>query len=977
MTIIKNTPIVKLLFYFTFFICGFSVVFGQGSGNIKGIVTDKLSSDPLIGANVFLEGTSLGGAANINGEYYIQNAPAGKYNLIIKYIGYKQQSMPITVVADRTLGIDIELEYVAIESEEIKVTAQAIGQMSAINQQLSSETIKNVVSSDKIQDIPDVNAAESVARLPGISLIRSGGEGQKVAIRGMSPKYNVMMVNGVRMQSTDRDDRSVDLNMISSNILDGIEVTKAITADMDADAVGGTVNLRLGKADKDFKGKFSLQDGYGSVAENFDNYKMNGFLSTRLFDDKLGVQISGSADRYDRYSDNLGASYTTNEESIIVDGLVDIDLANASITDNVRDRQRLSGSLIFDYQFENGSLFLNNFISNLAEDQIIQSNSLGLSDYSLNSNTTAVEMSNTVLSNALQGEYNLYGIKMDFSLSNSISKQYRPGDLVMNVIPQNGVSGFTTTANEKSTPSEFLNNVNVFDILRVNYVRETTRDVEEAERTAILNFELPFYLTDNISGKVKLGGKYRHINRDNDETQNYIKPDRHWESQQFTIRMMDENLWPELGLEQSDAGSGIRASLFQDNDYDIGNFLSGEEGVNDLYYTGDVSKMEHYVNLAKQYDSFFDDPQNSYQRDYNYTAEVSAFYLMTEINITKYIMLLPGIRYERYFTDYLAYQTEKWGPNWYDYRNEKVTSKRDNEDWFPQLHVRIKPTDWLDIRLASTQSIIYPDYRAISPFYYYNTNTGPDLSLGNTELKSAKSSNYDIYASVYDNYIGLFTAGLFYKEVENLITTYSFDTKDSEKINNTVSLGTGSNTAVSTWINLEGDSYVRGFELDWQTHFWYLPSFLQGLVLNINYTHMESETDYPFQIFVKQGTGIFAPYVAVDSSRSGRMPDQPDDILNTTIGYDYKGFSARLSFVFQGNVISSIADREELDEYTADYYRWDLLLQQDLPLEGMQVYFNFSNITNRPDRSYTSILEKLGSVNYYGRTADLGVRYEF
>ncbi len=155
------------------------------------------------------------------------------------------------------------------EGEEVVVTAQARGQLAAINQQLSSNTIKNVVSADRIQDVPDVNAAESVARLPGISLIRSGGEGQKVAIRGLSPKYNVTMVNGVRMQSTDRDDRSVDLNMIAPNILSGIEVTKALTADMDADAVGGTVNLRIGKAAEGLKGNFSVQGGYGSVANTF------------------------------------------------------------------------------------------------------------------------------------------------------------------------------------------------------------------------------------------------------------------------------------------------------------------------------------------------------------------------------------------------------------------------------------------------------------------------------------------------------------------------------------------------------------------------------------------------------------------------------------------------------------------------------------------------------------------------------------
>ena len=166
------------------------------------------------------------------------------------------------------MEVNVELEYVAVETGEVTITAQAEGQIEAINKQLSSNTITNVVSSDRIQEIPDVNVAESVGRLPGISIVRSGGEGQKVTIRGLSPKYNVMMVNGVRMESTDRDDRSVDLNMIAPNILSGIEVTKALTADMDADAVGGTVNLIIGKAREGFYKNFSMQGGYASLANH-------------------------------------------------------------------------------------------------------------------------------------------------------------------------------------------------------------------------------------------------------------------------------------------------------------------------------------------------------------------------------------------------------------------------------------------------------------------------------------------------------------------------------------------------------------------------------------------------------------------------------------------------------------------------------------------------------------------------------------
>ena len=154
-------------------------------GTIKGTVKDSLTGEPLPFANILIKGTSIGAASDADGEYHILKVPPGRYTLIVKYIGYKEASVPITVKAGGSITQNIELQYVAIKGEMIEITAQAEGQIEAINQQLSARTIKNVVAADRIQEIPDVNAAESVARLPGISIIRSGGEGQQVDPAGV------------------------------------------------------------------------------------------------------------------------------------------------------------------------------------------------------------------------------------------------------------------------------------------------------------------------------------------------------------------------------------------------------------------------------------------------------------------------------------------------------------------------------------------------------------------------------------------------------------------------------------------------------------------------------------------------------------------------------------------------------------------------------------------------------------------------
>ena len=125
--------------------------------------------------------------------------PPGSYTIRATYVGYTPSSSAIVVADGETVTRDFKLDAVTIEGQTVVVTAQALGQNQAINQQLASSQIVNVVSSARIQELPDANAAESVGRLPGVSVTRSGGEGNQVVIRGLSPKYNEVMINGVAM----------------------------------------------------------------------------------------------------------------------------------------------------------------------------------------------------------------------------------------------------------------------------------------------------------------------------------------------------------------------------------------------------------------------------------------------------------------------------------------------------------------------------------------------------------------------------------------------------------------------------------------------------------------------------------------------------------------------------------------------------------------------------------------------------------
>ncbi len=270
------------------FLLSFGSTFGQNA-SIKGIVKDEITNEPLPFANVYLEKALYGSATDNEGKYLIKDVPPGTYTLIAKYLGYEKKQFEITLSPGEILEKNIFLSPTQVMGKEIIVTAQAQGQKAAINQQLRATTIMNVISAKSIQDIPDQNAAESVGRLPGVYVQRKGGEGTKVVIRGLSPKYNNITINGVQLSPTDPSNRSVDLSMISPYMLEGIEVTKANTPDMDANAIGGSVNFKLRKAKEGLHYDMMLQGGYNSLKNTYNDFQVMGNVSNRFFKNKLGA----------------------------------------------------------------------------------------------------------------------------------------------------------------------------------------------------------------------------------------------------------------------------------------------------------------------------------------------------------------------------------------------------------------------------------------------------------------------------------------------------------------------------------------------------------------------------------------------------------------------------------------------------------------------------------------------------------------
>ena len=280
----------------------------QELGTIKGVVRDSSNRELLPGASVVIKGTTKGIYTDFDGNYKIKVSP-GTYLLVVSFTGYKGSEKQVTVKANQTSTVNIEMTP-GNQLDEIVVSVQVKGQIAAMREQVASNKIANIISAEKMLELPDANAAEAIGRLPGIALERNSGEANKVVIRGLDPAQSNVTIGGVKMASTSVEDRSADLSMVQSEMLAGVEVSKTLRADMDAGATGGSVDVRLATARKKPSFNFMSEGGYSSLFKNIGDFKTSVGGSTRFLKSKFGTKIQGTYEQKQLSSQRFRAGYS-------------------------------------------------------------------------------------------------------------------------------------------------------------------------------------------------------------------------------------------------------------------------------------------------------------------------------------------------------------------------------------------------------------------------------------------------------------------------------------------------------------------------------------------------------------------------------------------------------------------------------------------------------------------------------------------
>ena len=257
----------------------------------------------MIGASILVQGTNIGNATDVEGRFRINNVPAGSQTLRISNIGYETTILDVQVSEGSRTEVDISLSPKVGELGQITVTGNRKSQLDAINQKRQAENLKEVLTSNDLGRLPDINVAEATQRVAGVALETDKGEGRFVSIRGIQPSLNNVTLNSKSNLASTAGSRAVALDLLPTEIISSIEVVKAVTPDMEANAVGGTVNINTISAFQRSKPFFVFSaDGLVQQRQNTDNFG----------DADLPFRLSATAGKRFGENEKLGVVLSTN-----------------------------------------------------------------------------------------------------------------------------------------------------------------------------------------------------------------------------------------------------------------------------------------------------------------------------------------------------------------------------------------------------------------------------------------------------------------------------------------------------------------------------------------------------------------------------------------------------------------------------------------------------------------------------------------
>jgi TonB-dependent receptor len=809
--------IFSYLFPFVFLICGFTLRAQAQTqrGSIGGTVTDATGA-VLQGVLINIQNPALTASTNEQGRFYINDLAPGSYTVTISYFGLETQTKTVTVVAGQTATADSRLEIPSQKQAVVVTAARASAEVEAINEERAADNLLLVLPVQIITSLPNANLADALGRLPSVTLERDEGEGKYVQVRSTEPRLTNTTVDGVNLPSEEPGVRQIKFDAIPSSLVESVQISKTLQANMEGDGIGGSVNLVTKTATDRPTIEFTGLGGYTPIIHGRGNTTETGTFGKRLgASKKLGFIIGGSYDWEGRGIDDFEPVPDQNNGSTWFDG------ASLREYQYFRPRYGIAGSV--DYRIREGSdvyaRYLYSNFKNYGDRWAYQlqdntpgvsllapGNQGGVPSYDAELRNPDIQVSSVILGGNHVLNTTWYTWQASIGRSSygnspysdaffnstlpSSNCQFNPGATKDKYLPQWNQACFTEIQN----PSNFtLSNI--------------TRDLGEAVQLnlGVGGSGAKLYHIGNRSATFEYGGRFRNVHKYADTYVLTLVPNGTVGMAQFPNRLINHNYY--------NGGA---------------------------YQLGYNASLEDVLSYANSNASSFtrSSTQGQDPSQFDLVEQVSAGYVMNTIDFDHGVRFIAGLRAENTFD---GVHNLAFGDN------GSVTPNAFSGSYYtllPSASLRFNAGSESYIRLIYARGLSRPDPQDIAqPLSWTVSGNGANrysVSFGNANLKAETGDDIDVLYDHYFKSFGVLSGGYFYKNLQNPIVVKSFQLVNylppgAPPVDRGNYLATQPVNAGSAWLS--------GFESSYLQHYTNLPGFLDGLGISANYSYIGSSTN--------------------------------------------------------------------------------------------------------------------------------------
>jgi TonB-dependent receptor len=928
-------------------------------GAISGLITDE-SGAVLKGAQVTLESPVFKSVSDEEGRFYVNDVAPGSYTLTIAYVGFAKYQQSVSVAAGQVADIEAKLKLQS-QNESILVTAPRVtGEAEAVNIERNSDNLVQVMPAEVIRSLPNANLADALGRLPSVTLERDEGEGKYVQVRGLEPRLTNATIDGVNVPSPEPGVRQVKFDAVPADLVESVQISKTLQANMEGDGIGGSVNLVTKVATDLPTISIGSMGGYTPIINGRGETEETGTIGYRFGPGKkFGALLSGSYDWNGRGIDDIEpvpdvATLASGQQVYWKDAM---DIRQYQY---FRSRWGLAGTTnykiseasnvylrAFYADFHNyGDRFLYSLTDNTPGISLLNPNNVGCATNS-NSNsppcgqppTYDAELRNPdigVSNIVLGGVHNLTTTWFAWDVAasrgwygNSPYSDARFG-------PSSNLPTSTCQYDPANTSNEFLPRWSGACFTEIsnptNY--QLTNITHDLGPSAQLNIEASgsgakrYHIGSKLA-TIEIGGLFRNAHKFNDGYVETFTPNTG-----VTIPMTD-----------------FQNRLVNHNYYNGGNYSLG--------YNPSLEDALAFYN-ANQGMFSSSSTQGQDGQEFDLVEKVSAGYVMNTIDLSSRWRFIAGLRIEGTSDNVsnfsISQDTNTVTPN--KFNGSYIT-------YLPSASLKYAVTPNDNLRFIYARGLSRPDFdqiaEAVSWTVKGNGSNPFQASLGNPNLHAETGDGIDVLYDHYFSTFGAFSVGYFYKYLHDPIV-------DEQSIVNpfTPPGGPTGNYLVTQPVNA-GSGWVTGVEVAYLQHFSSLPGAWAGLGLSANYGYTASRanevpgrSDHPWLPRTSPNTFNFSP--TYDRGR-----------VSLRLGVSYNQASI-YAYQFSDGTAGGI-NGPLSDVYFYTHVQIDV--QGSVRLNhGLTVLAQGLNLNNEVFGFYQGSQQFMIQREYYQPTISLGLRWE-